>query len=99
MTWLDAYAQRFVIAIAIITSIISLLAYYIRKRTIRQRAADLEQLLATRNKHGDNSLTADQLAIDRGYTVEQVIEAAQQSKKIVPWPGQLGNERRYRLKR
>jgi hypothetical protein len=26
-----------------------------------------------------------------------VIEAASRSKKIEPWPGQLGNERRYRM--
>jgi hypothetical protein len=63
---------------------------------LRGRRLALEAILAKKDQPHDDSLKLSQLAADLKLTVEQVLEAAQASKKIEGYGGELGNDRRLR---
>jgi hypothetical protein len=73
--------------------------YVIPQCGLRHQTRQLETILRTKTAPNDDSLTLAQLAAHFGMTEEQVIKAASRSRVIQPWGGQLGNERRYRIKR
>ena len=97
MTWLDAL-NVFAAVATIATAIVAVYAYFSYRLAIFLRVGELKKMLAKKIAEGDNSLTAFDLAIGAGYTVEQVIEAAQHCKEIKPLIGQSGKERRYQYK-
>ena len=92
--WLNAAS----IVVTIVTAIVALLALYTYRQTLRRRVTRLEEMLARKNRPGDDSLTIQQCAAEMGCTIEQVLEAASHSKKVESWAGQLGNESRFRMK-
>src|SRR5580700_6783443 len=84
---------------SIATAVVAVYGYGHYRYTRHRRTRDLETLLEKKNQPRDDTLTLDQLAAELGLTNEQVIDAASRSKRIEPWAGQTGAERRFQIKR
>lgn len=93
MNWLDALADVATIA----TALIAAWAYGSYRLKLYRRRTAVEVLLAGKKQPGDDSLTLEQIAAVLKLTIEQVLDAAQASKRIegctASWGG---NERRLR---
>jgi hypothetical protein len=82
--------------VVIVGAIVGFARWALKARWRRQLRVKIETLLAGKTRQNDDSLMVSQLSTHLGVSEDAIIEAANGSKKVAPWSGQLGNERRYR---
>jgi hypothetical protein len=92
MDWLG-YAAA---AVTVIGGVAAAIGFIWKKVQRLQLRAKIERLLATKTAPNDDSLTESQLAAHFGTSESVIAAAANGSKKIEPWGGHLGDERRWR---